>query len=197
MKETQRQKQKSQTRKQIIEAALKQYAKTGLIKTPTIEIAKSAKVSHGTIFAHFPTQDVLLTEVIEEFGFRVNKRLHELVEGKSTVEEILKAHLEGLTEYEDFYIRLVSESRLLPPQAQDTVIMIQSAISHHLSRAAEIEMSEGKLKKLPLHMVFNGWIGLIHYYLTNHDLFSPGESVLKRYGQELTAYYMALLQVRI
>ncbi len=82
MPETQRQKQKISTRKQIIEAAIKQYALTGLIKTRTSEIAKAANVSHGTVFAHFSTQDELLTAVIDEFGSRINMRLHELASGK-------------------------------------------------------------------------------------------------------------------
>lgn len=193
MPETQRQKQKNLTRKHIIEVAIKQYAVIGLTKTRTADIAKAANVSHGTIFAHFSTQEELLIAVIDEFGSRINMRLHELASGKSGVREVLEAHLEGLIEFEDFYTKLVIESRLLPKDVRNTFIMIQSTISFHLSQAVEREMKAGSILPLPIYMIFNGWVGLIHYYLTNSDLFSPGESVLKRYGQDLLLYYMSLI----
>lgn len=194
MPETQRQKQKNATRKHIIEVAMKQYAMMGLTKARTSDIAKAANVSHGTIFAHFATQEELLIAVINEFGSRINKRLHELAAGRNGVQEVLEAHIEGLTEFEDFYTKLVIESRLLPEDVRNTFVMIQSTVSFHLSQAAEKEMKAGSILPLPIHMIFNGWIGLIHYYLANSDLFSPGESVLKRYGRDLLLYYMSLIR---
>ena len=196
MPETQRQLQKKHTRAHIIETALKLYSEFGLIATRTSDIAEAAKLSHGTIFAHFSTQDELLISVIDEFGSRINKRLHELASGKSGVSEVLEAHLAGLIEFEEFYSKLVIESRLLPKEARNTFLMIQSAISFHLSQALEREMEEGSIIQQPIHLLFNGWVSLIHYYLTNNDLFAPKESVLKRYGQELLKYYMRLITVK-
>jgi len=189
--ENRRQMQKRQTRTRIIETALKLFAQDGFARTSTLAVAKEAKVSHGTIFAHFKTQDELIIAVIGEFGDRLNKRLHELAGGRSRLREVLKSHLDGLAEFEDFYIRLVTEIRLLPVEARDTFTMIQSTVSFHISQAYEREA--GCLKKLPVHMVFNGWMGLIHYYLGNNDLFSPGQSVLGRYGEELAEYYINLI----
>lgn len=193
MAETQRQKQKAATRNHILEVAIQQFSEKGLTTTRTVDIAQAAAVSHGTIFSHFATQEELLIAVIEEFDSRINRRLHELAAGKSGVREILEAHIEGLTEFEDFYTRLVIEGRLLPKEARNTLVVVQSTISFHLSQAIEREMKAGSILPLPKHMVFNGWVGLLHYYLSNSDLFSPGESVLKRYGQELLLYYMDLI----
>ncbi|NLI14212.1 TetR/AcrR family transcriptional regulator [Pelotomaculum propionicicum] len=192
MPESQRQKQKKQTRKHLITMAFNQLAKDGLINTRTADIAKAAGVSHGTVFAHFPTRDALLTEVINEFGARVTRRLHELAGGGS-VHEILEAHLKGLAEFEPFYTRLVREGSLLPESARNTLIMIQSAVSFHLSQAAEREMAAGIIRRLPMHLLFNTWIGLVHYYLANGDLFSPGKPVLERYGKELLEHYLTLI----
>lgn len=193
MPETQRQKQKISTRKHIIEAAIQQFAEKGLTTTRTADIAKAAHVSHGTIFVHFSTQEELLIAVIDAFGSKINMRLHELANGKSGVREILEAHIKGLIEFEDFYTRLVIENRLLPKDARNIFIMIQSTISFHLSQAAEEEIKAGSVLPLPSHLIFNGWVGLIHHYLVNGDLFSPGESVLKHYGQDLIQYYMRLI----
>lgn len=193
MSKTLRQLQKDQTRKHIIEAAFEQFAKSGLTTTRTSDIAKASNVSHGSVFAHFSTQEALLITVIEEFGSRINMRLHELASSSGGVREVLEAHIKGLTEFEAFYTRLVVEGSLLPEDARNTFVMIQTVISFHLSQAAEREMKAGTILPLPIYMIFNGWVGLIHYYLTNSDLFAPGESVLKRYGQDLLNYYMRLI----
>lgn len=194
MLETKREKQKKLTRKHLIEIAIKQFGENGIIKTRTSDIAKVANVSHGTVFAHFSTQEELLISVIEEFGDRITKRLHELVDTNSSLFEVLEAHLKGLIEFEPFYSRLVIERRLLPENVCNTYIMIQSTISFHISIAAEKEMEQGTIRKIPLHLIYNTWVGLIHYYITNSDLFSPSGSVLKQYYQELLQHYISLIK---
>lgn len=193
MPETNRQKQKKLTRKHLLETALKLFGENGMIATKTADIAKAAKVSHGTVFAHFSTQEELLNSVIEEFGTRIAKRLHQLVDTNSSLTEVLHGHLTGLTEFENFYTRLIIERRLLPESARNTYIMIQSTISFHISAAAEKEIKEGNIHEMPIHLLYNTWIGLVHYYLINSDLFSPNDSVLKQYGEELFNHYMSLI----
>lgn len=196
MPESQRQKQKTQTRKHIIDAALNQFAKDGLTVTRTSDIAGEAKVSHGTVFAHFATREILLDAVIEEFGMRITKRLHELVSSNCGMKEVLEAHLRGISEYEAFYTRLVSEGRLLHESARNSLVMIQSAISFHIIKVAEREMEACKICPVPMDLLFNTWVGLIHYYLTNGDLFAPGGSVLERYGKQLVEHYINLIALK-
>lgn len=195
MAETQRQKQKLQTRSHIIDVAMKQFAKDGFRATRTSDIAMEAKVSHGTLFAHFSTREVLLDAVIEEFGKRITKRLHELVSGDCEIKEVLRAHLLGISEYEDFYTALVSERHLLNESARNEFIMIQSAVSFHIISVLERDIRSGEIKKMPVNFLFNNWIALIHYYLVNGDLFAPGESVLERYSEQLVEHYIKLIKL--
>jgi len=188
--------QKAKTRKFIIEVALNQFAKDGLTTTRTSDIANSANLSHGTIFAHFSTREDLLESVIEDFGMRVTKILHELVKDSSGIKELLEAHLKGIHKYELFYSRLISEASVLPENARNTLIGIQSVISFHLIQIAERDMKAFKIMKVPLDLMFNTWIGLIHYYLMNRDVFAPGESVISRYGQQLINHYINLISFR-
>jgi AcrR family transcriptional regulator len=190
---THRQQQKDQTRKHLIDTAVRQLAKDGLLNTKTSDIAKAAGVSHGTVFAHFPTREHLLAEVIEQVGTRIASRLHELAGNGGTVREVLTAHLQGLSEYEDFYTRLVVENNLLPARSRHALIMIQSAISLHLSQAAATEALRGTIRAFPCHLLFNTWIGLVHYYLANADLFAPDDSVLRRHGQALIDHFLNML----
>jgi AcrR family transcriptional regulator len=195
-KKTKRQLQKEQTRRRLIEAAFRVYGERGFTTTTTADIARAAGVSHGTVFAHFPTQEALINTIIEAYGERVSLRLHELAVSNKGMRDVLAAHLKGLMEYEGFYKRLVIEGRLLPRSARDTFVIIQSSISFHISQAAEREMGKGRIGAYPVHLLFNTWAGLIHYYLANDDLFAPGESVLGRYGSELLDHYMRLIATK-
>ncbi|MDP4146900.1 MAG: TetR/AcrR family transcriptional regulator [Bacillota bacterium] len=194
MPENKRQKQKTLTRELLIDTAIKQFGENGILNTKTADIAKAAGVSHGTVFAHFAKQEDLLIAVVEKFGERITQRLHELVDIHRNLYDVLRAHLTGLIEFEQFYTRLIIERRLLPEGVNSTYIMIQSTISFHISMAAEKEMQQGIIHKSPIHLLYNTWIGLIHYYLTNGDLFSPNGSVLKEYGDELLCHYMSLIK---
>ena len=192
-KQNQRLKQKNLTRQLLLESAMRLFSENGFSNTTTYAISKAAGVSHGTVFAHFKTQEELLIAILEDFGKRVNSRLHALAGRGDSLRDVLEAHIEGLQEFEDFYIRLVTENRLLPQEARNVFLLLQSTISFHLSQAMEKEVSEGRIKNLPVHLVFNGWVGLLHHYITNNDLFCPEGSVLKRHSKEILDYYLSLL----
>lgn len=189
----QRKKQKEHTRARILDAAYRLFSRRGLAATTTLEVAKRAKVSHGLIFAHFATREELVTAVVAEFSERVVVRIHDLVQAKASLREVLAAHLAGLSQHEAFYARLVTEGPSLPPMARATLIGIQSATAHHIAAAAEREMESSQIRRMPIPLLFNTWIGLIHHYLVNRDLFAPGESVLERRGAELLEHYLGLL----
>lgn len=188
-----RKNQKVKTRENILGAALCLYASNGIAATTTSDVAKMAKISHGTIFVHFQTKDSLIEEAISKFGDMVTMRLHELVDMKCGMKKILIAHLEALSEYEELYIKLITEVPLLEPSINHTLIGIQSNISFHISQAAKSEMKDGRIKEMPMHFLFNTWVGLIHYYLINKKLFSPNEKVISCYGNELVNHFMDLL----
>jgi AcrR family transcriptional regulator len=185
--------QKLQTRRRIIEAAIRVFSRDGILASATADVAKEAELSHGSVFAHFGTQAALIAAVIEDFGEVLARRLHELVSSGAGTREVLQAHLDAIAESEDFYARLVVESSLLPAGARDSLISIQSAICFHLSSVIEAETESGALRVMPLHLLFNTWIGLIHHYLMNRELFAPGASVVERHGRELLDHFMYLI----
>ncbi|MFV0413783.1 MAG: TetR/AcrR family transcriptional regulator [Oscillospiraceae bacterium] len=188
-----RQQQKEATRQKIMQAAYAVYASEGFAAT-TAAIARQAGVSHGTVFAHFPTQENLLVCLVESFGAALAGSIHDLAAAGNSVEELLAAHLAILQRQEGFYTRLVAERSLLPAAVQTTLASTQSALSHHLNIRMSAEIKAGAIKNLPPHLLFNTWMGLVHYYLLNKDLFSPGAPLLPRYGAELIHAYLALVK---
>lgn len=187
--ENKREQKKSATREQIIRTATRIYTEQGF-NTPTSVIAKEAGVSHGALFAHFPTREVLILALLVRFLEEVGGRLHILSE-TGGITDMLNAHIEFLSEHEDFYRRLISETSLLPDEANDTVVSMQSIVANHF--LAVLEKRRAVIKPLPHHLIFNAWLGLIHYYLQNKKLFAPEGSVLKRYRQELVRSFRTLI----
>lgn len=193
MKMNKRQQQKENTKKRIVAAAYELFTEHGFSAT-TSDIAKAINVSHGTIFVHFPTRDDLLLYILDDFGSKVGIRLHELTKKSESISDVLRAHLNTIKEDEAFYTRLISENRLLPPEVRNTFIAIQSVIAFHLNKVIEIEVANRYVKKLPTHIFFNTWIGFIHYYLQNNDIFAPNSSVIDRYGDELIDSFLELIK---
>jgi len=194
MKTTNRQQQKKQTKEALLRTAFEVFSERGIMNTRMSDIAQAAGVSHGTVFAHFQTQEMLITEVVETYGGKIALRTHELADSCEHMKEILSAHLAGIMEFEPFYTRLVIENRLLAPAARDVWVSVQSAISFHFSQVAGREIQSGRSINLPTHLLFNIWVGLVHYYLANGDLFAPEGNVIKRYGDTLVENYIKLIQ---
>lgn len=189
-----RQTQKLNTRKKIIETAYRIVSEKGF-SVPTSIIAKEAGVSHGSIFVHFPTLNDLLICLLSEFGDNMGSSLHTLAKKCDSVESLLKEHLNVLEEYEVFYSRLISEKDRLPDEAKSTFAIIQSTVAFHFSSVIDGEIERGTVKKLPIHILFNTWLGLVHYYLLNKEFFSDSdESVLRRYREELLSAYLNLIK---
>lgn len=188
-----RQIQKEQTREKIIAAAIKIYAEQGF-SAPTTAIASQAQISHGSIFVHFPTVESLLVCLLDSFSQDINIELHSLAESGGNIEKLLAMHIDVLIKHEGFYKRLIKETVYLPEEAKNTFIAIQSTVSIHFLQALEQEISAGKIKMISFHMLFNTWLGLVHYYLLNGDLFAPRESVLTRYKDTLVECFMALIK---
>ena len=189
---TKRQIQKEATRKQILDTAYQVYADEGFSAT-TNKIAREANVSHGTVFVHFPTVECLIICLLERFGTEINEQLNILSEREESLESFLEAHMNVLIRYEDFYKRLISEMHLLPQEAKYVFINIQSVVSFHLNQVIEPYIEKNAIKEIPMHIIFNSWLGLIHYYLTNNYLFTKG-SVLTEHKNELILNYIKLIK---
>ena len=187
--------QKANTRSLLLKTAKQIFAENGLLKVKTLAIAKKAGLSHGTLFFHFKTREDLLETVIETFGLEVAGQINVLVNQNSNLEDVLRSHIKSIRDNESFYIRLISEAAMLTIKANESLLAIQSVISYHINRVTALEIEEKRIKNIEPYLIFNTWIGLIHHYLLNKKMFSPGESVMDRYGGNLIAHYLNLLKL--
>ena len=185
--------QKVETRSRILVHATRLCARRGFARTRTIDVARAAGVSHGSVFVHFPSREDLITAVVAEMAREITDALHALSTAGATVREVLTAHVECLAVRESQIRWILLETPTLPKGFHSAWLGLQSAVSVHLSGPIEREMAGGTIRRMPLHLLFNTWTGLIHHYVINRDLFAPGRSVLKEHGPVLVDHFMNLL----
>ncbi|MBV8055487.1 MAG: TetR/AcrR family transcriptional regulator [Deltaproteobacteria bacterium] len=186
--------QKELTRGRLVNAATALFAAKGIVNTTTADVAKAVRMSHGVVFLHFPKRDDLVIAVIDEFGRRLSAELRNAFEQDLGLRSVLKAHLRVLQEFEPFYSRLVSEAAMLPAKVRSTLMLLHAAVSYELFSALERERKAGRARKLERPLLFNTWIGLVHHYLINRDVFSTGDSVIAEHGEMLVNHFMNLLK---
>ena len=189
-----RREQKEVTRGRLVNAAMTLFARKGIVNTTTADVAKSVRMSHGVIFLHFPTRDDLVVAVIDDFGARLSAEFRRAFEQDLGLRSVLKAHLRVLQEFEPFYARLVAEAPMLPPKVRSTLMLLHAAVSYELFTALERERKAGRARRIERPLLFNTWIGLVHHYVVNRDLFASGNSVIAEQGETLVNHFMTLIK---
>lgn len=194
MEKITRKEQKERTRQGLVDQAELLFAANGISNTATADIAKALKVSHGTIFVHFSTREDLIKAVVDNFGEKLSAALGARFSDELKLRDLLKAHLSVLAEHEDFYMRLVSESQFLPSHIRSIFYSMNASLSYRFYRAAKSEMDKGAIKKMTQVHLFNTWMGLVHYYIMNRDLFSDKTPILEDVCDELLRHFFNLIK---
>ena len=83
---------------------------------------------------------------------------------------------------------------MLPAKVRSTLLMLHGAVSQRLFIAFERECKLGRVRKIERPLLFNTWIGLVHHYLVNRDLFANGDSVIAEHGETLVHHFMTLVK---
>jgi len=188
--------QREATRQRVLAAATRLVEQRGFTATRTADVARATRLSHGAVFVHFPSRKERDLAVAAAIGRAITDRLHALARDGQSFRDVLRAHVRCIEEHEAIYARLLVEGPLLPKEVGRTWTAIQSAVAHHLGRVAGPAMQAGAIRAMPLHLLFNTWIGLLHHYLVNRALFAPDGSVLATHGETLVAHYLALVTTK-
>ncbi len=190
-----RHEQKEATRDRLVNTAMLLFARSGIAQTTTADIAKSIGMSHGNVFVHFPRRDDLVIAVIDEFGRRLAMEFRGAFEKDGLgLRAVLRAHLRVLAEFEPFYARLVTEAPMLPPKVRSTLLMLHAAVSQRIFLGLERDRKAGRARKFEKPILFNTWIGLVHHYMVNRDLFAVRDSVIAEQGEALINHFMTLVK---
>jgi hypothetical protein len=59
--------------------------------------------------------------------------------------------------------------------------------------ALERERLAGRARAFPRPLLFNTWIGLVHHYLVNRDVFAHGDSVIGEMRETLIDHFLSMV----
>lgn len=107
------------TREEILEAAVRLFARRGFLATTMAELAKSIRMTPGALYWHFPTKEDLLLAAIEEISARYQREYADFVthyrtfsarEQMQQVIERTRSFLRHHREYGQFFAILGAEA---------------------------------------------------------------------------------------
>lgn len=190
---TKRDRQRADTRRQLVDSALRIVAEAGFAGASTAAIAKATGKAHGTVFIHFPTRDDLVNELVAQVGRTMSQALSAGENQTPLVAEVLSAHLEALRANEVLYARMLKEAATLPLAARTYIFALQSGISSRLKEAYTRENAAGTVRSVDPVFLGNVWIGLTNHYLINREFFAPGAFVIDVCGAQLMTQVLMLI----
>lgn len=119
------------TRKKILESALKLFSQKGYLGATTKEIASLAGIAEITLFRYFPSKEILFEEVINTYSFYPKlKEILEEIKGKP---------------YRDALLIIASEFLTLLETKKDLIKIMQ----------CEIERYPDKIQKIHDTIIYN------------------------------------------
>lgn len=180
-------KQQDDMEQRIIEAAQQLFIEKGFVETSMGDIAARVGVNRPAINYYFRTKERLFAAVLGGIVSRLVPRV------LSTVLEQSLSMEERVSRVVDIYYELFHESPALPlflvrEMNRDFSLIIDAAISLNLtanlmqlSRSIEAEMEQGRLRKVPIRVVFVAFVSqlivpFIGRPIVENALLEEGES---------------------
>lgn len=161
---------------QMIDAARRLFIQKGFEDTTMCDIAEQANVNRSTLHYYFPNKDVMFRAVFSSIVEELKPRLNEIMtSGKPLIERLSLV-------VDEYFERFLEN-----PQIPGFFISeIQRDVDHFIATARELhydklfsmvrdalntEMQAGRLKKVPMYMVFTAFYGNIAFPFITKNLF--------------------------
>ncbi len=160
----------------MIDAARRLFIQKGFEDTTMCDIAEQAKVNRSTLHYYFPNKDVMFRAVFSSIVEELKPRLNEIMASE-------KPLMERLSLVVDEYFERFLENPQIPGFF---ISEIQRDVDHFIATARELhydklfsmvrdalntEMQKGRLKKVPMYMVFTAFYGNIAFPFITKNLF--------------------------
>ena len=95
-----RERSRRETRRRLVEAGTKLFARRGFARTRATDISREAGVAVGTLYVHFTDKEALLREILFQGFEEMHAVVQRITEAKyATVEGSVRAHTEALVSY--------------------------------------------------------------------------------------------------
>lgn len=122
-----RQARSIETKRKILDTALKLFCENGFYKTTTNEIAKQSNVPIGSLYSYFKNKDMILFEILDDYAKIFINRVHKLnnaesiqnvrMDKKAWIRESMELLIELHEETKDFNLELQGLYHSMPQVA--------------------------------------------------------------------------------
>ncbi len=181
---------KAESRKAILNASLKLFAKKGFSATTTDEIARKAKVSKGLIFSHFPSKEDILFSMIDDNIERLVPNLDNSEDNRPPKEKFI-SFIEGwlhVLKTEPDLIRLSLQLNLDDAYRKIIAKKGKELIERFVSRLRKLFKQLGsKNPDIDCYLLMFIFDGISANYTVAPDLF-PIETLKEHFIKMLFAY---------
>jgi TetR/AcrR family transcriptional regulator len=181
----------AQRRTQILDVAMRLFARQGFQGTTTREIAEAARVNEAIIFRHFPSKDDLYWAVIEhkiESG-NGHERLRERLESTAGDVEVFAAIAQQILERQ---AKDTTMSRLLLFSGLENHRLSQRFFRTYVAEYYEIlaghirrRIRDGEFRDVDPLLAARGFLGMVVYHSWVQELFG-GKRFQKFENQEVS-----------
>ncbi len=165
---------------QILQAAFELFAMEGYRNTPTLKIAKRAKVSEGLIFKHYKNKHGLLTAVVDQMSVKFDEFLQPIKKENNPKEKLrIAIHFPFLIKEEAFnFWKLLY--RLKWEEAYDTSRMSRPILEELTNIFLALEVESPHLEARVLYSMLEGVaMSIIRKEIPNKEALL--QFLLKRY----------------
>ncbi len=166
-------------RDQILEAALRLFARKGFAESTVDEVAAEAGLGKATIYLYFPSKEILLQKLVDRF--RLVAGLGEMVDAirnqppASGIPTLVEALWRQLKQRKEVAHVLVREVFSNPERARLYTEQIRLPGRHLLASYFETWMKRGKLRRGNAEAMAQCLFGMLWYFLQSQELMGGKE----------------------
>ncbi|MCD4651595.1 MAG: TetR/AcrR family transcriptional regulator [Candidatus Cloacimonetes bacterium] len=172
--------QKKRTRQLLLDSAKKLSVSRGFLAISTAEIAKTAGVAHGTLFAHFPTRDELIIAILDNELDIVSDRLYRVIAAESDFRNTLSAYLDYIASEEDFFAVICRELPLYDGILRRKILFRQSTIQERFIEVLQNDIDNNGWTACTASAVVQMIFGAINNWLSMKTALAGNDSVVAK-----------------
>jgi AcrR family transcriptional regulator len=173
-------------RQEILEAAIKLFAKKGFNGTTTRDLAAEAQVNEAIIFRHFKTKQDLYRAILEDRLSRSQDfpcselEAHEAADEREFLELIGLRFLEK-HERDTTFMRLMLFSALEGHELSD-MFLAEMASRAPVAKYLKRRMSEGAIRRMDPYLAARAFFGMFISYVQLQEIF--GQKKTQRFAND-------------
>ena len=181
------------TQERLLAAAREVFARDGIVKATTREIARMADVNEVTLFRHFVSKERLLTaalaDAVQGHQAALNEIALDMADLESGLLQFAHFYLQLLREHEAFFRILLAEGKYLSETTRKQIAEVGKPLRARLIQYLTNAQSQQLLRSFPVAPAADAFTGMLLVTILRHSAI-PKEYSLEEYIQTSIALFL-------